>query len=259
MALIQIASDIHTEFIPKEYSVLDIIIPTAPILILAGDVSSILNQNGEYQYKFHTAFSFLLELYREFDHILYVPGNHDYWGTSIEEALKQLKELEIIFPNVTILNNKFIDIEDTRFVGTTLWFKEPTDPETMRLKTFFPDFTYVKNAYKGIADQHKEAIKFLQETPFTEKTVVISHHIPSMSLVHPWYKSSPINPFFVAEDAEEIIYTKEPSLWVYGHTHVPSESKIYHTETICNPRGYPRYDGNILETLDYNPMLIREI
>jgi hypothetical protein len=36
--------------------------------------------------------------------------------------------------------------------------------------------------------------------------------------------------------------------WIYGHTHTPSNTKIYNIPFLCNPIGYP----NENKIIDYN-------
>ena len=72
MLNIQILSDIHIEKINSNtVSGLDFITPTAPILILAGDIGS-LYRIEQLEYFFST-------IYKYFKYILYVPGNNEYY------------------------------------------------------------------------------------------------------------------------------------------------------------------------------------
>ena len=68
---IQIASDLHIEYINQPIDVDDFIKPVAPILVLAGDIGSL--------YLYDQLHKFLSDLSNKFKHILYIPGNHEFY------------------------------------------------------------------------------------------------------------------------------------------------------------------------------------
>jgi Icc-related predicted phosphoesterase len=77
--------------------------------------------------------------------------------------------------------------------------------------------------------------------PHDGPTVVITHHAPSPSSVHPRFAGSPINAAFVA-DVERLMGADRVQLWVHGHTHDSFDYRVAGTRVVCNPRGYAR-DG----------------
>src|ERR1035437_6877226 len=52
--------------------------------------------------------------------VLYVPGNHEFYGGSIARAADELKQL-CAGTNIHVLDNDEVIIEGVRFLGTTLW------------------------------------------------------------------------------------------------------------------------------------------
>ena len=52
--------------------------------------------------------------------VLYVPGNHEFYGASIAGAANELKKL-CAGNNIRVLDNDQVIIEGVRFLGTTLW------------------------------------------------------------------------------------------------------------------------------------------
>src|SRR5437867_3042802 len=52
--------------------------------------------------------------------VLYVPGNHEFYGGSITGTLDELKQL-CAGTRVRVLDNDEVIIDDVRFLGTTLW------------------------------------------------------------------------------------------------------------------------------------------
>ena len=76
-----------------------------------------------------------------------------------------------------------------------------------------------------------------------EGDVVVTHHLPTQLSVHPEYKGSPLNPFFVCE-MDPLIFEKRPKLWVHGHTHKSVSKMVGRTRIVCNPFGYARHEEN---------------
>ena len=60
------------------------------------------------------------EEWAEARHILYVPGNHEFYGTDIDRARNQLAE-ECCSLGITLLDSDAIVIHDVHFIGATLW------------------------------------------------------------------------------------------------------------------------------------------
>ena len=73
----------------------------------------------------------------------------------------------------------------------------------------------------------------------------MTHHLPSQQCVAPQHKDSPLNPFFVC-DMEDLILERQPSLWLFGHTHSSVDIQIGKTRLLCNPFGYADYEANPL-------------
>jgi hypothetical protein len=78
---------------------------------------------------------------------------------------------------------------------------------------------------------------------------MITHHLPSYDLIDEKYKTvnlNSVNQCF-ASNTDNLI--KEPIiLWIFGHTHQPTEKIINGIKCVANPIGYP----NELDKPDYN-------
>ena len=85
--------------------------------------------------------------------------------------------------------------------------------------------------------------------PFDGKTVVVTHHAPSLKSIHSDYKSNEWNPCFVS-DLEKLM--DGVGFWVHGHTHSSFDYQIGKTRVVCNPRGYPN-DLDGWENKEFNP------
>jgi len=72
--------------------------------------------------------------------------------------------------------------------------------------------------------------------PFAGKTVVVSHHLPHASSIHPRYDGDALNPGFVSHLPQ--LVCPPVDLWIHGHTHISCDYAVAETRVVCNPRGY---------------------
>ena len=94
---IQVVSDLHLEF----HNSLPELTEGADIIVSAGDLAPI--GTGAVRYA--------AEQWAEARHILYVPGNHEFYGTDIDRARNQLAE-ECYSLGITLLDPDAIVIDD---------------------------------------------------------------------------------------------------------------------------------------------------
>lgn len=117
---IHLLSDLHLEtgpyVIPEDLEF--------DILVAAGDISDRPEQ----------AIEFLKSVGKP---VVYVLGNHDYWSKNgdidMAERLAELKALAA-GSNVHILENESVVIDDTRFLGCTLWTGYGANPTDSRIR-----------------------------------------------------------------------------------------------------------------------------
>jgi Icc-related predicted phosphoesterase len=126
-------------------------------------------------------------------------------------------------------------IDDIRFLGTTLWFRETQDA-TM-FNNMLSDFKLIEDFQQKVYEENKKSITFLQDN-VDKNDIVITHHLPSYQSVQPVYIGEPTNCYYVC-NMEELILSKEPSLWIHGHTHHSCDYSFQGTRIVCNPAGYP--------------------
>lgn len=92
------------------------------------------------------------------------------------------------------------------------------------------------------------SVDFLEDAlKKNENCIIITHHIPSNSLIDIKYKTEkmrPYNQWFYC-DLDKLIQSKKDKIkcWFYGHTYTSALHKIYNVPFLCNPIGYP--GGNI--------------
>ena len=205
--------------------------------------------------------------------VLYVLGNHEYYGSSIEEAANELKRL-CAGTHVHVLDDSEITLGGVRFLGTTLWTdfmlcgegdaKAAAIEQATRLMR---DFSRIRS---GDADgalftpadsaalfaRHAGWLDRRLDAPHARPTVVITHHAPSRRSIHPRFGASPLNACFVS-DAERLVGAGRVHCWIHGHTHDSFDYVLHGTRVLCNPRGYAKAGVN--ENPRFDPDLMIEV
>lgn len=227
-------SDIHIEFGNS-----NIKIPDVDLIILAGDVG--IGNKGVKWIKEHIKEA----------PIIYVLGNHEYYGNKYPSLLRKLKE-ETKNSNIFLLENETIEINNVSFYGATLWTdfeingqsriagyeceQVMTDFKKIRIE---PRFSKIRHT--DLIHIHKRTIKWLTESltnSLNKKNIVITHHAPSIKSTADIYKDKLLTAAY-ASNLENVIENYKPHLWIHGHIHKSSDYKIGSCRVICNPYGYP--------------------
>ena len=205
--------------------------------------------------------------------VLYVAGNHEFYGASLPATMARLKSLAQGTP-VRVLDDEAVVIGGVRFLGSTLWtdFRlfgdgAPRADAQAQAQRFIRDFSriFVDEAM-GQAFSPEEAERRFErharwlaqqlDAPHDGPTVVITHHAPSPRSIHPRFAGSPINACFVS-DAERLMGAERVAVWIHGHTHDSFDYEVAGTRVLCNPRGYAR-DG-VNENASFDPDLVVEV
>jgi len=187
--------------------------------------------------------------------VLYVPGNHEFYGGSIAGTVAELKRLSA-GSNIHVLDGDEVAIEGVRFLGTMLWTdfmlfgegekRAAAMREAQRLMRDFSriqlgESPFTPDASAALFGRHAAWLERALAEPYAGPTVVITHHAPSRKSIHSRFADSLINAGFVS-DAERLIDGSRVRLWIHGHTHDSFDYSVNGTRVLCNPRGYAR-DG----------------
>ena len=239
---IQILSDLHIEFSGNRIPALA---PAAELVILAGDLAPVLNANvGD-----------VAERWAGADKILYVPGNHEYYGSDIDAAREELAR-QCLQHGVTLLDPDAVTVDGVRFIGATLWtdflLEGVADEAWAHLEVGrgLADFTGAirhRGGRDGRFTTIESALRHAEHRAFIEAElekaeasgltpVVITHHAPSPKCIRPWFAKSRLNPGF-ASDLDAVIARYQPPLWVHGHMHDRIDERLGETRVVCNPGG----------------------
>ncbi|MEP7064329.1 MAG: metallophosphoesterase [Betaproteobacteria bacterium] len=199
--------------------------------------------------------------------VLYVPGNHEFYGNSIAGTVEELRR-RCEGTQVRLLDNDEVVIDGVRFLGSTLWTDfmllgagEARDVSMREGQRFMRDFSRIRSGVDGndvftpadSAGLFERNARWLGERlaqPHAGPTVVVTHHAPSPQSIHARFAGSIINACFVS-NAEYLLDGTRAGLWIHGHTHDSFDYVVNGTRVVCNPRGYAR-DG-INENARFDP------
>lgn len=248
----RVLSDLHLEF--QDWNPPDV---EADIVVLAGDI--------------HSGTRGVEWARRQFPliPILYIPGNHEFYGRDIQETLSDLQRAGRRF-GVDVLHGRGVIIGGVRFLGATLWTDfalHGTDTASLRramndAKRGMSDFSIIRHGAHGLfRPEHARAAHIEQMSWIREKiadefigpTVLVSHHLPHPRSIHIKYRGSSLNPAF-ASDLSQLM-GPPVAVWIHGHTHESCDYVERGTRVVCNPRGYGPFELNAT----FDPVLTVEV
>lgn len=210
------------------------------VLVLAGDVSNA------------TGIADALALFVDnFKQIVYVAGNHEFYGGSVTTVERELAKFDGRYGNFHWLDESSVTINGQRFIGTSLWF--PDDSAAVPHRKMMNDFHLIDGFVPWVFEKSDAACQFL-DRELAAADVMVTHHLPSPQCVQPKYLNSPLNAFFV-RDLTTTISRVQPKLVIHGHTHESVDFMIGKSRVICNPFGYARSETNS----KFNPALVVEV
>lgn len=205
--------------------------------------------------------------------VLYVPGNHEFYGSSLDAGLEELRRL-CEGTQVQLLHDRELVIGGVRFLGCTLWtdfelFDDPQQREAAKseARRLMRDFSRIRTreASPDLFTPDDSAQLFRRHAAWLESrlavahagpTVVITHHAPSRHSIHPRFADSLLNACFVS-DATHLLGAERVSLWIHGHTHDSFDHQVNGTRVVCNPRGYSR--AGIVENAAFDADFVIEL
>lgn len=245
---VRLISDLHLEFCEDGNGVPDL--GEGNILILGGDIlcARHLKKDGKLIEVYN---SFMYKCVENFDRVLFIPGNHEFYGYNYEGTLEVLRTY--LNPHVDFLHDSYVIIDDWVFIGSTFWtnFRDGNPLDMMEASRFMNDYKTIRigSNYRKLTPQdvykfHVSSKNFLERTleEYEDKNVwVLTHHGPSYQSVHEKYKLNSFNSSYVTDLDDFILSYPQIKVWSHGHTHESFDYKIGDCRVICNPRGY--YNG----------------
>lgn len=238
---IQVITDIHMNVKraePFEWFVR----PAADVLVIAGDLYPIKYLDDM---KGRVA-DFFMYLHDNWRQIIWVPGNHDYKGMVYRDP--RMDRMKETFGNITIANNATVDVDEVRFLCTTLWTHIPPQHE-MKVKNYLHDFKEIGNFnplhYNRLNATCVEWLRWaVDDADYRrQKTVVVTHHLPMWHVVSHPYRNADETYGFANTGLDDIVEKYDVAAWIYGHSHDYREDEAFGTLLIRNPVGYPNQRG----------------
>lgn len=246
---LQYISDIHLETnkVPK--------IPrTGDYMALCGDIGNPFEKKYD---------KFLKTMSKQYKGVFVVPGNHEYYNTTIGAANRRMSTISNKYENVHLLMNSYVDVdENVRILGSTLWSNMP-----LELESRIGDFKKI-----GISLQHgQECTKCMQYEVYNrmhnasvryldkqikkaridgKKVVILSHHAPHSKMLGRFagtHKSAAY-----ATDLDNLIVPPVIA-WISGHTHVNICANINGVVCVANCHGLDA------ETTSFDPSAMLEL
>lgn len=233
---IQICSDLHLDQIKNfnnfnNVKFKELIVPKGDILIIAGDLCHASTLNNYINF-----FSFLSE---NFQYIIYVPGNHEYYNNE-SNSLEEMDEMIILFlkqfENFIFLNNKSVLIENYLFTGSCLWCEPDVDP---------PPWFKINMKKEDIKNYYNKSVEYLNNvSSFKPKNHIIITHYPPLyidNLEKKYEKGDKYEKYYKNKDLNLL---SNPKYWIYGHNHKNNIKNMNNTYYLSNQRKDKSYNNS---------------
>ena len=254
---LQLVSDLHLE---TETNVEIAPAPAAELLVLAGDIDRGWEQ--------------LVRFAGWPVPVLFVPGNHEFDGRDLVEAMPALRE-RCRGWGITMLERDSVVLTDAagariRFLGTVRWsdfdcFGVAGRSKAMRAGSYFMNLmrsTVAGEPFDAKAVREEAlACRAWLETELRrpavawDRTVAITHFAPSLRSADPRFGRQNGTASFCNADDDLLPLA---SLWLHGHLHCAHDYQVAHaggtTRVVCNPHGHERRG----EAEAFRPQLVLE-
>jgi Icc-related predicted phosphoesterase len=231
---IYVLSDLHlefTSFIPP---------PTdADVIVLAGDIH-VGTEGIDWA-----------QQYFPDRPVIYVMGNHEYYGSNLQETLREIKRLTKD-TSIHVLEKERVLINNVEFLGCTLWTDfnlTGNSRSSKNLSTrYINDYDVINYGpncrqltTRDTHNMHKSAVQWLQKQVrhHSNQRVIITHHSPSPQSLPPDFMNKDFMAAY-ASNLHDLISNCSADLWLHGHIHANSDYLIDKTRIVCNPRGYDK-------------------
>jgi len=248
---LHVLSDLHLEHAP--FTVPDV---DADVVVLAGDVAP------------GTAGIEWMRRHLDGRPILYVAGNHEFYGNDLPGLTDRLRDAAR-GSAIHVLENDEVVIDGVRFLGCSLWSDfdfagAENRANTMRVcERLVNDYKQIRASEldrrlraQDTRDLHVASrawlatrLAALHDGP----TVVVTHHAPLV-------RQRPENPLLAAlggafaSDLSELMAGDRAALWIFGHIHRCADTDVNGTRVLSNQRGYPHEP-----VADFDPELVVEV
>ncbi len=237
---IQYMSDLHLEFGENTQYIKDNEFPvTGEVLVIAGDTAYLKNATMPNP-------KFWKNVSKNYRQVLLIPGNHEFYGYGDVLAYGDSWQ-RMIHKNVGYYQNKVVRVDDTDFILSTLWSHIRSQDEFFVARGM-NDFRQIKYGGRRFTTddfnaEHDKCLTFIKqsvELSDAKNIVVVTHHLPSNTVVAPQHKGDSLTSAFATELGDYIADSRIDA-WIFGHSHTNIEGQIGNTKLLCNQMGYVAY------------------
>lgn len=249
------------------------------ILLIAGDLAEVrsfrpISVDGSEMAK--TPNLDLRKICQAFKKVFIVFGNHEFYSGDINTAEKEFLEIFADVPNLVLLHNEVVNVEDkVTIIGTTLWTDmKGGNPEVMyRCQHGMNDYSYIMNTdgtwvkhlrpedtvamYKVNREFLIGAVEAIDPDD-TKPVIVMTHMAPIVAHANGGRTGSwQLDYAYVATDLEDTILDNDEkvAVWFHGHTHDHKSTEVGNTVVVTNARGYYDREFSPILLLDTDPDL----
>jgi len=143
-------------------------------------------------------------------------------------------------------------MDNVKFIFTTLW-TNLSDTNQLIIQQNLSDFSVIKNQGKKMLPDdynrlHQTCLRFLKNELLKNdrgKTVVVTHHVPTMMNYPEKYKGDIINEAFAVE-LDNLIVGSNIDYWIFGHHHQNyCNFVIDKTRLVSSQLGYVRFNEHL--------------
>ncbi len=239
----QYASDFHLEVHHANPVVTtQSLVPSAPILLLAGDMMAVGAPEQWENLPFWDWCS------RNFEHTYLLPGNHEHYAGLDPQASSRGWERQLR-PNVTMLASRSVVAGDTELFFTTLWSRIAPENHAV-VQRDLPDCRLITcgghpmqpGDYAPLHQRCRQWLHSALAASTAAHKVVVTHHCP-VPLEDPRYESNGLSDAFIAPMTGFIAEHPDVEYWLFGHTHYNGGNRMRQgaTTLLTNQLGYTRH------------------
>lgn len=242
-----LASDVHLEF---GSLVLDNT-ENADCLILAGDIIPFCDLTPKGDLIHNWVDEFFKNISDQFPVVIWVPGNHEWYGSTMPVGMNQAKKyIEAMgVGNIKLIDRESIPVGDAIVHGATLWtdYGKGSPINMEQARNSMNDYSQIQVRYKDIdimltpeklLKEHEESVKFLNDALQPGiSNVVVTHHAPLLQAAYDglWH-------CYATDLSDMILDNPCIKYWAYGHTHTRDTFDVGDTKVVSNCRGYVKYE-----------------
>lgn len=250
---IHLQSDAHLELgVPNVSTV------ASDVCVLAGDIGamSTINQQAALEQFFEERKSLA-------EHVIWVLGNHEFYGMQYEDALAEAHRIAKRC-GVHLLDEAIgtdnLEIDGVKFWGSTLWSDLRGNDcfVNKRVADNINDFHVIRHGVRNFST-HKmiEINRRTRDKINWDADVIITHFAPVL-FSNPRFPTDEISYYFYNSGLDNQILDSSVKLWLFGHTHHSLVEDLNGTIVASNQHGYRRSPGWFEDT-GYQSNFILEV